>query len=86
MNHNSTLVSFQQDGLELVINNATGEVFAGQNALAKMCNCESSDIRKYRGGSELVKSLPVKGLRGGTQIVKLYPEQLIKECLVKFNP
>jgi hypothetical protein len=68
MNNNSILTPFNQDGLELMINNATGEVFASQNALAKMCNCESSDIRRLR------RSIP--------ETIKITTSRGIQECVL----
>lgn len=82
----NNLQRFEQNGLELIINLSTGEVFASQGAIARICQCESTQIRRFRGDSQLIKTLPVKDSRGVCQETKLYPEQLIKECLAKFNP
>ena len=74
------------NGLELIIDTATGKVFASQGMLARLCGCDSTQIRKYRGGHPFVQSLSVEDSRGVKQFSKLYPEQLIKECLAKYNP
>lgn len=81
-----SLQRFVNDGIELIIDTSNGDVFASQAAIARMCKCESTQIRRLVGDSLLRKTLQVKDLRGVSQSMKLYPEQLIKECFAKFNP
>ena len=80
------LQKYENNNLELLINQETGEVFASQGMLAKMCKVDSTQIRRFTGGSESIKTLPVEDSRGVWQEMKLYPEKLIKECFAKFNP
>jgi len=81
-----SLTRYENNGIELIINTATGESFASQGMVAKICECDSTQIRRFRGDSELIQVTSVMDSRGVLQETKLYPEQLIKECLAKFNP
>lgn len=82
----SDLTRFSKDEYEVLINTSTGESFCTQGMLAKICKCESTQIRRYRGDSSLLITASVADSRGVTQESVLYPEKIIKECLAKFNP
>lgn len=84
------LTNYQKDGLELVIDNETGECFASISAVARMCNCETVQIRRHtatilNGDTKALKTLTVKTSKGDRQ-AKLLDEKLILKCIVKFNP
>jgi phage antirepressor YoqD-like protein len=82
----TNLTRIENKGIELIIDRITGEVFASQGMVARICECESTQIRRFKGDDFALKSLEIEDSRGVTQKIKLYPEQLIKECLLKFNP
>ena len=71
----NNLTRYEHNGLELVINTETGECFASQSAIARMCGVYSQQISQFRGNNELVKTLQVKDSRGVIQNTKLYPER-----------
>lgn len=66
-----SLARFNSNDLELIINVSSGEVFASQSALANICQCDSTQIRRYRGDSDLIQSLPVEDSRGVIQMTKI---------------
>lgn len=82
----TNLTRFDNNGLELLIDRSNGAVFATQGMLANICKVKSQQIAQFRGHSDLIKTLPVEDSRGITQESKLYPEELILDCIVKFNP
>lgn len=82
----SNLARFDRDGLELLIDEQTGEVFASMSATARMCGCEVTQIRQLKGVSESLKTLPAKDKRGVVRDTKLLSEELIKKCIAKYNP
>lgn len=83
------LERFEQNGLELIIDTETGEVFASQGMIAKLCKQESSTIRYFinkRGVNELPQTLSVIDSRGVEQLSKLHSEDAIYAAIEKYNP
>ncbi|WP_414579126.1 hypothetical protein [Anabaena sp. CCY 9402-a] len=78
----SNLTSYCQDGLEIFIDNATGESFASINGYARMSGRDKSTISRRLEGvaPELVKKAEVL-TAGGLQGVALISED-IKALLV----
>lgn len=68
----SNLTRFNQDGIEILIDTETGESFATQGMLAKLCKVTSKQIAQYRGDNNSIKVLPVKTSRGDIRSSKLY--------------
>lgn len=83
------LQRFDNSGIELIINTKTGEVFATQGMLAKICNQEQTSIRYHLqkwGVGESLKDISVKDSKGVEQLSKLYNEEAIYEILAKYKP
>lgn len=83
------LTSYNRDGLELFINKTTGETFATQGMIARLCNKESTSIRYYytkKGVEPAFKDVLVQDSRGVGQLSKLYDEKAICEALAEFAP
>lgn len=83
----SQLQRFEQNGLELIIDTYSGEVFSNRNALARMCNVEGSTITRWKGSAGIKtisgEILTKGGLQGGAE---LYNEDAIYQALAKYNP
>ena len=77
--------NFSQDGLELTIDTKTGEVYASQSAIARMCQKGESTIRYFIAS----QSIPVLNTQvltnSGVQRAALLNEEGIRRCLNKFN-
>ena len=76
-----------EDGLEFYINNKTGESFASQAGLGRMCKVAQTTISRYLSGGasiapEKAEILTAAGLRS----VALYDESAIVNCIAKYNP
>ena len=55
--------------------------------IAKICGVKSQQIAQFRGSHKgSIETLPVKDYNGHIRDTKIYPEQLIKECIAKYNP
>lgn len=83
------LQRYKNNELELIIDKETGEVFATQGMIAKLCKQESTTIRQFldkRNVTKPVKQLPIKDSRGVIQLSKLYDEDAIYETLAKYKP
>ena len=82
----NNLARFENDGIELYINNETGEVFTGIKAAARMCNKNVSVIYKFVGVSfgdiKKVEVLTTGGLQG----VSFLTEDQLLEVITKYNP
>jgi hypothetical protein len=73
------------EAMELVIDQASGAVFATMSATARMCDCEVTQIRRIVGDSQLLEAATVKTL-SGDRSAKLLNEDQIFDCLAKYNP
>jgi phage antirepressor YoqD-like protein len=82
---NLSLTRIENNGLELLIDQKTGECFASMSATAKMANCEVTQIRRLTGDTESLKTAWVKTSNGDKQ-AKLLNEEQIFDCLAKYNP
>ena len=75
-----------EDGIELQIDNLTGESFASQRAIARMCEVDAVYIRRFVSGTNVegktAEILTDAGLRSGT----LHSEDTILLCIAKYNP
>jgi len=75
-----------EDGIELQIDNVTGESFASQRAIARMCEVDAVYIRRFVSGTNVegktAEILTDAGLRSGT----LHSEDTILLCIAKYNP
>lgn len=80
------LTNFCQDGWELVINEETGETYASQNALARMCGVTDSTIFSWRTSAQITvldaEILTATGLKTSP----LFDENSIYKTLAKYNP
>jgi phage antirepressor YoqD-like protein len=87
LNNDSNLIRFDRDGLELVINESTGECFAGIRATARMCGVEHTTISRFAGGAgwkpERAEIQTNGGVQGGARLLN---EEQIHQCLAKYNP
>lgn len=85
----NSLARYENNGIELLINTETGESFATQGMIAKICNQESSTIRYFlnkTGVENTAKLLPVKDSRGVEQLSKVYDESVIFDVIANYNP
>lgn len=86
MDHN-TLSVFNQDGLELVIDQKSGEVFASQSAIARMVGVDKSTVLRYFEGVAVITALKAQVMTaGGLQGVALYNEDAIFQAFAKYKP
>lgn len=81
------LQRFDNEGLELVIDLNTGEVFASQAAIIRMTGKPKSTIANWAKGvpNEVVKEAEIPTPRG-LQWVRLFPENAIHEAFLRYNP
>jgi hypothetical protein len=88
---NLNLVPYTRDGLELVIDNQTGESFASISAVARLTDKSASTINKYvNGGLQGCAQMELKTAEiqtaGGLQGCALLNEKQIIEVVSKYNP
>jgi hypothetical protein len=84
----TSLARYDNDGLELIVDQSNGTVFASQSALARMCGVRLKTIREWRnkGVSQInVISAQVQ-TAGGMQGVSLFDEDAIFEAFNEYNP
>jgi hypothetical protein len=87
----TNLNRYDKDGLELVINTETGEVFASISAVARMCDKTNSTINRYVNG-ELQTSAQISLLNAkiltatGLKTSALLNESQILEVINKYKP
>ena len=87
----TTLSRYDQDGLELAINNETGEVFASIRAVARMTDKSASTIDRYvngafKGVAQMTLLSAEVNTPGGLQGVSLLNEDQILELVSKYKP
>jgi hypothetical protein len=75
-----------KDGFELVIDESTGECFASQAAIARMCGVESTQIRRFLGGDTYSPKTALVNTSGGDKEAKLYDESAILDAILRYNP
>lgn len=83
----SNLTRFDNNGIELIINTSTGEVFASIKGYARMSGKDKSTIsRRLQGvASSMTKEGEVL-TGGGSQRVALIPEDIIQDWIIDDNP
>lgn len=83
----NSLTRYQHNNLELLIDTKTGECFATQGMIARLCKEESTNIASHLRGVKIsAKPMQVKDSRGVNQLSKVFNEQAIMKCLLKYNP
>jgi len=75
-----------QNGLEVVISPETGECFASQRALARMCQVAEATIRAWVNTESIQTKPGVIQTAGGVQSAALLNEGAICQALAKYNP
>lgn len=84
----TSLARYDNDGLELIIDQSNGAVFASQKALARMCGVTPRAIRKRKnkGGDQINVISAQAPSAGGVQGGDLFDENAIFEALEEYNP
>lgn len=80
------LQRYDNNGLELVIDDSTGEVFATIRGYARMVNKNESSIRSRLGARDDELKTAEIPTNKGIQGARLIPESLITEWIVKDDP
>lgn len=80
------LTIFEQNGLELVINTETGEVFASQSALARMVGASRQAINKWITVNEIEQKNAEIFTTTGLKTVNLVSEDAIYRAFSKYKP
>lgn len=83
---NNKLTRFENNGLELIININTGEVFASKRALARMCQKDEKTIRNWIGADKIDFKQAQIPTNTGLQGADLLNEDAIYKALAKYNP
>jgi hypothetical protein len=84
LNH---LVPFCKDGLELVIDTQTGECFASQSAVGRMCGKSESTISRWIGSLAQIEQKTAEiQTPAGLRSCALLDESAIFEAFAKYNP
>lgn len=81
-----TLQRFDNQGIEIVVDTQTGESFASQRALARMCNVSDTTIMRWKGAAQIETKNAETLTPGGVQSAVLYNEDAILSALTKYNP
>lgn len=89
--NNSSLIRYENDGIELIINTHTGESFATTSGYARMANLSQPAISKrINSTKQPITNKVLKGIeihtQQGIKTVNLITEDLICEWLPKDNP
>lgn len=85
---NQNLQRFDNDGLELIINTDTGEVFASQRAISRMVDKALSTVQNFLSKADRniqAVNAQVK-TDSGVQGVLLYDENTVYEVFAKYKP
>lgn len=87
----NNLTRYDNNGLELVINTATGEAFASIRATARMTDKAHSTVSRYvngelKGGAQMVLLQAEINTPGGLQGAVLLNEKQILSVLKKYKP
>jgi hypothetical protein len=86
MNSSNNLVPFTNDGLELVIDIISGQCFASQSAVARMCEVSETAIRKWITSNQIDVIIAGINTATGLKTSNLLPESSICKVLAKYNP
>ncbi len=87
----TTLSRYDQDGLELAINNETGEVFASIKAVARMIDKSDTTVERYvngrlKGGTQMTLLEAEINTPGGLQGGAFLNEKQILEVVSRYKP
>jgi hypothetical protein len=74
------------DGLELLIDLQTGEVFASQRGLARICDKPESTVRLFVGAHKLIVNKAQIQTPSGIQGAQVINEEGIKKAIIKYRP
>ena len=80
------LERYQQDGLELYIDKVSGESYASQSSLARMCGVSDSTILRWRTSANIVAKNAEVPTTTGLKTSALYDEKAIREAFKKYAP
>jgi hypothetical protein len=80
------LRQFTRNELELVIDTQTGECYASQSALARMCGCDERSIRRWVTSAGIDQKQAKVPTTTGFKTAALLDENAIYEALAKYNP
>jgi hypothetical protein len=86
MNSSNNLTPFANNGLELVIDTNSGESFASQSAVARMCEVSEAAIRKWITSNQIDVIISEINTATGLKTSHLLAESSILEALAKYNP
>ncbi|OYE02131.1 hypothetical protein [Nostoc sp. 'Peltigera membranacea cyanobiont' 232] len=83
----TNLVAYNNDGLEIYIDNITGEAFASISSYARMSGLSQQAISKRVKAHNFkeIKTAEIQ-TRGGTQAHNLLTESIIAEWIIRDNP
>jgi len=84
-NQERSFKNYIQGDLELAIDTLSGEVFASQSAVARMCQCDESTIRRFITSQSVVTIVAMLQTKTGFKPCQLLDKSSIKLCLLKFN-
>lgn len=78
---------YKEEGIEVVVDQNTGETFASISGTARMCNVNESSIRLFikTSGEILIKSTEVITAEGKLRRGSLLNEEQILKCIAKYN-
>lgn len=79
------LKSYKKDGLELVIDELSGEVYASQKATARMCKVSEAAIHKFKGANQLTSKMAEVLTPGGLQGANLFNEGTLLKLIAHYN-
>jgi len=85
-NQERSFKNYIQGDLELAIDILSGEVFASQRAVARMCQCAESNIRYFITAQNVTVLSAQIQTQTGFKTAKLLSEDYIVACLAKYNP
>lgn len=80
------LQNFNSGNLELTINTETGEAYASQSSLARMCNVSETAIRKWVASNQIAVLEAEINTGSGIQGSNLLDENAIYVALSKYKP
>lgn len=84
----SNFERFDRDGLELVVDTATGLAYASISAAARMIGIDRSNLRRTlnKGGSDYDVTNAAIPTSGGIQGGSLLPASVVLKLAIKYNP
>lgn len=86
LDNDNNFKNYSKDGLELVINVKTGEVFATQRALARMCQRNESTIRTWLTARKVEAKTAEVLTATGFKTARLLNIKAIAKAVANYNP